>query len=93
MRKNNSIRQSVASVTISAEADAPFNPISKVDFYADKKLLGSVSKIPFTLTATGLNPGKYLLTAVATDGSGFIKTGAPFTKKDGEFGEPLSGQA
>lgn len=66
-----------ASVTISADADAPYNPIAQVAFYANTTLLGIVTNVPYTLTATGLTAGPYQLTAVATDGSGLNTTSAP----------------
>ena len=73
---NNSTYTAAASVTVGANADAPYNPISKVDFYAGSTFLGSVSNVPYTLTRTGLGAGTYALTAVATDGSGLSKTSA-----------------
>ncbi len=66
-----------ASVTLSADADAPFNPLSQVSFYTNGLLLGSAASPPYTLTATGLAPGNYALTAVAMDGSGLGATSAP----------------
>ncbi len=59
-----------ASVSLSADADALYNPISYVSFYANGSLLGSDSNAPYAFTATGLPAGSYTLTATATDGSG-----------------------
>jgi hypothetical protein len=66
-----------ASVSLSAEADAPYNPLSYVSFYANSAFLGSVSNAPYSLTVTGLNAGDYTLTATATDASGLTSTSAP----------------
>ena len=66
-----------ASVTISAEADSAYNPISFVNFYANGSFLGSVTNLPYTITATGIAAGNYALTAVAVDGSGLSSTSAP----------------
>ena len=78
---NGAVYTSLASVTLEANADAPYNPISAVNFYANGHWIGSLSNsidAPlYTLTATGLTAGSYVLTAVATDGSGLMSTSAP----------------
>ena len=74
---NGSTFTSSASVTISANAAAQFNSLNPVAFYANNILLGSVTNLPYTLTAAGLAAGPYALTAVATDGSGLSSTSAP----------------
>ena len=65
-----------ATVTISADADALYDTISAVGFYANSTYLGSVSNAPYTLTATGLAAGNYALTAVALSSSGLMSTSA-----------------
>jgi mono/diheme cytochrome c family protein len=66
-----------ASVSLSADADAPYNPLSYVSFYTNGALLGTVSNAPYALTVTGLPAESYTLTATATDGSGLTATSAP----------------
>ncbi len=74
---NNSTYTAAASVTIGADAAAQYNSLDRVSFYVGGAFVGSVSNIPYTVTATGLAAGSYALTAVATDGSGLSKTSAP----------------
>jgi len=66
-----------ASMSFSAEADALYNPLSFVSFYANGVFVGSVSNAPYSLTVTGLAAGGYTLTATATDGSGLAGTSEP----------------
>jgi uncharacterized repeat protein (TIGR03806 family) len=66
-----------ASVTLSAEAAAPFNAVSQVAFYINGQLFGTASNMPYTLTDTGLLAGGYIVTAVASDTTGLSATSAP----------------
>ena len=60
---NGSVYTATASVSIGAMADAPYNPISQVAFYANGSLLGTLSDSPdaplYAMTMTGFvpNPG------------------------------------
>lgn len=74
---NNSTYSSTASVTINADADALYDSVTRVDFYANSVFLGSVSNVPYAMTATGLGAGSYALTAVAVSSSSLASTSAP----------------
>lgn len=76
---NNSTFTAAASVSITAVADAFYNPLSYVTFYTNGILAGSISNTPYALTVTGLPAGSYTLAAMATDGSGLTGTSAPVT--------------
>ena len=73
----NSTYTAAASVTMSADADALYDTIVSVSFYANAAFVGSVSNLPYTVTATGLSAGSYNLTAVALSSSGLVSTSAP----------------
>ena len=70
-----------ASVTMGVQATTLHNPIAKVDFFANDQWLGTLTNSlyapVYALTTTGLNSGRYALTAIATDGSGLSSTSAP----------------
>jgi uncharacterized repeat protein (TIGR03806 family) len=74
---NNTSYSGTASVTVSAAASAPYNPLGPVSIYANGTRLGAVTNPPYMLTATGLGAGDYALTAVVADGSGLSSTSAP----------------
>jgi RHS repeat-associated protein len=69
------------SVTLSANAAGPeLNDIlQKVDFFLNGTLAQTITQAPFSYAATGLAPGTYTLTAVATDSQGAQNTSAPRT--------------
>ena len=73
---NNATYTAAASVTLSADADALYNPLSYVSFYTNGALVGTLSNAPYAFTTTGLAAGSYALTAVAVDGSGLAATSA-----------------
>jgi hypothetical protein len=76
------------TVTLSATASGPA-PISSVQFLLDGEPIGSpVTTAPYTLkwTAGGTPPGKYFLSAQATDSRGLVGT-APDTQVTVEAGE------
>ncbi len=76
---NGSAATATATMTIEANADALYNNLNAVTFYANGTSLGSVSNSPYDLTVPGVAAGSYVLTAVATDGSGLSSTSAPVT--------------
>ena len=55
----NSVYTAAASVTISANADALYDTISQVNFYANSTFVGSVSNLPYAVTATGSRQGLF----------------------------------
>jgi PA14 domain/Chitobiase/beta-hexosaminidase C-terminal domain/Bacterial Ig domain len=79
----NATYEGTASLTIGAQAEAEDNAIAKVDFYANGNPLGTLTNSiyapVYAMTQTGLHPGDYTLTAIATDGSGLVSTSAPVT--------------
>jgi uncharacterized repeat protein (TIGR03806 family) len=74
---NNSTFMAAATVSMTAAADAAYNPLSYVGFYTNGILAAVVSNAPYAITLTGLPAGSYTLTAIATDGSGLIGASAP----------------
>ncbi len=52
-----------ATVSLTAVADALYNPLSYISFFTNGGLAGTVTNIPYALTVTGMPAGDYILTA------------------------------
>ncbi|MGC9943852.1 MAG: chitobiase/beta-hexosaminidase C-terminal domain-containing protein, partial [Verrucomicrobiota bacterium] len=74
---NGSTFTAIATVSLTADADATYNAVSSVNFYTNNVYLGTASNPPYALTTTGWPAGGYTLTAIATDGSGLTTTSSP----------------
>jgi uncharacterized protein (DUF2141 family) len=68
-----------ASFAMSVSASDPDGSIASVDYYANGVLVGRATAAPFSATATGLQAGTYVVTAIATDNSGSRTTSSPAT--------------
>ncbi len=70
---NGAVYTGNASVTVGANADALYNPISEVDFYANNSLIGTVnqsSQAPFyAVTTPGFSPNPGGETGISTQAS------------------------
>jgi hypothetical protein len=62
------------SFTLSATASETGGTIAKVEFYADTVKIGEADATPYIMTWVDPDPGKYQLTAKATDNVGTIST-------------------
>jgi len=63
-----------ASVLLAANANSSGSTVSKVDFYAGAKLVGTLTNSPYVFTWTKAGVASYPLTAVATDALGLSTT-------------------
>jgi len=66
-----------ANIPIVANATDSDGTVTRVDFYAGTKLLGTATNNPFSFTWTNVVAGSYSLTARATDDQGGISTSSP----------------
>jgi subtilisin family serine protease len=59
-----------ATIRLAASATDPDGSVTMVEFFADGNLIGRDATAPFELLWSGVPPGVYALTAVATDNDG-----------------------
>jgi hypothetical protein len=71
---NNTSYTAPASLSIIVSASDSDGAISKVDFYNDTNLLGTINAPPYTFAWNNVVAGNYTLTAKATDNKGSITT-------------------
>jgi GH35 family endo-1,4-beta-xylanase len=65
--------------------------IAKVDFYANNLLIGTLTEAPYTIGFAPTVSGSYIITAIATDSEGKVKTSAKKTLKVNGKRTPYSG--
>jgi hypothetical protein len=68
-----------ATVAVTASADDSDGTVASVQFFANGNSIGTALASPFTVSWSGVAPGSYTLTAVATDNMGATATAAPVT--------------
>jgi len=75
----NSVFQTPATIPISASAADPDGSVAEVDFYQGGTLIGSATSAPYNFTWTGVEPGSYVLSAIAIDNQGASTVSAAVT--------------
>ena len=63
-----------ASLVLKATASDTAGSVTNVQFFQGTGLLGSVASAPYSMAVSGLSPGSYVFSAVATDNSGLTAT-------------------
>ena len=66
-----------ASITVAAKATDADGSVTKVDFYAGSKLIGSDSSSPFSMSWNNVPGGRYEISAVAHDNGGAWTPSSP----------------
>ena len=66
-----------ASITVAAKAADADGSVTKVDFYAGSKLIGSDSSSPFSVSWSNVPGGRYEISAVAHDNGGAWTPSSP----------------
>ena len=78
---------SPVTITLTADATDPDDPVAHVEFFAGAESLGTASAAPYTVTWADVVPAQYSLTAVATDARGSQTTSAAVAIAVGNAGE------
>lgn len=83
---------SPATVNLSATASDTDGSIARVEFYRDGSKIGEDTTAPYEITLTGVQPGSYVLSAVAFDdiGVGTVSNGASITVNPGDLPPTVS---
>ena len=90
---NNASYGSNETIRLTATASDADGSVSKVDFYAGDLLIGSSSSAPYSVDWSRMNPGTYILTAVATDNKGISATSSPVSVTIRAVQSPYHGAA
>jgi hypothetical protein len=77
LQPTNGAALSSSNVMIEAEASDPDGSVSRVEFYRDGILIGSVTNAPYSILWTDAPAGIYALTARAVDNLGDTNTSEP----------------
>ncbi len=76
---NNAGYNAPTDVTLTANAFDSDGTVAKVEFYNGSTLIGTATAVPYTLQWSNVGPGKYVITAKATDDQGAATASAPVT--------------
>ena len=71
--------QASTSFTVTASASDSDGSIAKVEFYRGNALIGTSTSVPYSVDQSGIAPGTFTYSAIATDNRGAIATSDPVT--------------
>jgi len=89
--QNNSTFTAPANVTMEADAFDPDGGVGKIEFFEGTSKLGETTNSPYTLVWNNVSPGRFLLSARATDNGGVTSTSAPVEIFVSDSGAALAG--
>ena len=79
-----------ANIVLSADASDPDGAVAEVAFYANGTLVARDTTAPYSVTAGSVAAGSYLLTAIATDGTGATTTSGQVQIRVDEASTPVA---